>query len=251
MGTSSLASVNHDSPLGAGSVLTSLKPMAMGLLSTICILLAKKEEMGRGRTWGVGNCCRVGNNSREGLGNTFQYSLLENPMDRGAWRATDHRVAESWTQLKQLSMHARMHACTHPTAGSLQEIWSKSQPIHSYFRWVIHSFSANISHCFWLQQSPLIHSFAFSSFSYPQSTTVQKYNMKYSRNKQFRSFKKHSVLIIMIKFHAISLLPHPAPDVNHLFVWSVSPVGHLAAILVIRSTVRVLQCSCSTNPYFT
>ena len=27
-------------------------------------------------------------------------------MDRGAWRATVHRVAKSWTQLKQLSMHA-------------------------------------------------------------------------------------------------------------------------------------------------
>ena len=28
---------------------------------------------------------------------------LENPMDRGAWWATAHRVAKSWTQLKQLS----------------------------------------------------------------------------------------------------------------------------------------------------
>ena len=27
-------------------------------------------------------------------------------MDRGAWRATVHRVAKSWTRLKQLSMHA-------------------------------------------------------------------------------------------------------------------------------------------------
>ena len=26
-------------------------------------------------------------------------------MDRGAWQATVHRVAKSWTQLKQLSMH--------------------------------------------------------------------------------------------------------------------------------------------------
>ena len=30
----------------------------------------------------------------EGNGNPFQYSRLENPMDRGAWRATDHGVAE-------------------------------------------------------------------------------------------------------------------------------------------------------------
>ena len=35
-----------------------------------------------------------------GHGNPLQYSCLENPMDRGAWRATVHWVAKSWTQLK-------------------------------------------------------------------------------------------------------------------------------------------------------
>ena len=30
-----------------------------------------------------------------GNGNPFQYSCLQNPMDREAWRATDHRVAKS------------------------------------------------------------------------------------------------------------------------------------------------------------
>ena len=29
-----------------------------------------------------------------GHGNPVQYSCLENPMDRGAWRATVHRVTE-------------------------------------------------------------------------------------------------------------------------------------------------------------
>ena len=29
----------------------------------------------------------------------LQYSYLENPMDRGAWRATVHRVAKSRTRL--------------------------------------------------------------------------------------------------------------------------------------------------------
>ena len=33
-------------------------------------------------------------------GNPLQYSCLENPMDRGAWRAMVHGVTESWTQLK-------------------------------------------------------------------------------------------------------------------------------------------------------
>ena len=32
-----------------------------------------------------------------GHGNTLQYSCLENPMDRGDWRATVHRVTKSWT----------------------------------------------------------------------------------------------------------------------------------------------------------
>ena len=35
-------------------------------------------------------------------GNPFQYSCLENPMDRGAWRPTVHGVAKSWTQLSDL-----------------------------------------------------------------------------------------------------------------------------------------------------
>ena len=34
-------------------------------------------------------------------GNPLQYSCLGNPTDRGAWRATVHRVARSWTQLSE------------------------------------------------------------------------------------------------------------------------------------------------------
>ena len=40
-----------------------------------------------------------------GHSNPFQYSCLENSMDRGAWQAMVHRVAKSQTQLKWLSMH--------------------------------------------------------------------------------------------------------------------------------------------------
>ena len=38
-------------------------------------------------------------------GNPLQDSCLENPVDRGAGQATFHRVAQSQTQLKGLSMH--------------------------------------------------------------------------------------------------------------------------------------------------
>ena len=40
----------------------------------------------------------------EGNGDPLQYSCLENPMDRGAWWAAVHGVAQSQTQLKRLSM---------------------------------------------------------------------------------------------------------------------------------------------------
>ena len=41
-----------------------------------------------------------------GHGNPLQYSCLENPMDRRAWRAIVHRVAKSQTRLNELSKHA-------------------------------------------------------------------------------------------------------------------------------------------------
>ena len=34
-----------------------------------------------------------------GNGNPLLYSFLENSMDRGAWQATVHGVAKSWTRL--------------------------------------------------------------------------------------------------------------------------------------------------------
>ena len=39
----------------------------------------------------------LGRSLGEGNGNPFQYSCLENPMDRGAWQATFHRVTKSQT----------------------------------------------------------------------------------------------------------------------------------------------------------
>ena len=45
----------------------------------------------------VGLTLGLGRYTGEGNGNPLQYSCLGNPMDRGAWQATDHRVAKSWT----------------------------------------------------------------------------------------------------------------------------------------------------------
>ena len=38
-----------------------------------------------------------GRSSGEGNGNSLQYSCLENPMDRGVWRAIVHGIANRWT----------------------------------------------------------------------------------------------------------------------------------------------------------
>ena len=42
----------------------------------------------------------------EGDGTPLQHSCLENPMDGGAWQATVHAVAKSWTGLSDLAAAA-------------------------------------------------------------------------------------------------------------------------------------------------
>jgi len=40
---------------------------------------------------------QLGRSPGEGNNSPLQYSCLENFMERGAWQATIHRVAKSWT----------------------------------------------------------------------------------------------------------------------------------------------------------
>ena len=44
----------------------------------------------------------------EGHGNLLQYSCLENPVDRGAWWAAVHGVAQSRTRQKRLSSSSKV-----------------------------------------------------------------------------------------------------------------------------------------------
>ena len=46
-----------------------------------------------------------GRSPGEGHGNPLQYSSLEKPMDKGAWRAAVHSITKSQTRLKGLSTH--------------------------------------------------------------------------------------------------------------------------------------------------
>ena len=58
-------------------------------------LVVKNSPASARDTGDMGSIPRSGRSPGGGNGNAFQYSCLENPMDRGAWWAMVHRVAES------------------------------------------------------------------------------------------------------------------------------------------------------------
>ena len=51
----------------------------------------------------MGSIPGLGRSPGGGPGNPLQCSCLENPMDRGGWWATVHRVAKSQTRLSDLA----------------------------------------------------------------------------------------------------------------------------------------------------
>ena len=61
-----------------------------------------------------------GRSPGEGNGNPLQYSCLENSKDRGAWWATVHGVAKSWTQLSPHTTSMKHRKCS-------QRIWVQVQ----------------------------------------------------------------------------------------------------------------------------
>ena len=67
-----------------------------------------------------------------GNDNPFQYSSIENTMDRGAWWVTVHRVTKSQTQL---SMHTFIEGdmCSTPALGRVHVLQSKLKTMcHKY-----------------------------------------------------------------------------------------------------------------------
>ena len=65
--------------------------------------VGEESACNAGDTGDVGSVPGSGRSPEGGDGNLLQYSCLENPMDRGAWQATVHGVAKSWTRQKQMS----------------------------------------------------------------------------------------------------------------------------------------------------
>ena len=71
------------------------------------VLVVRNPCASTGDIRDVGSIPGSGRSSGGGHGNTLSYTCLENPMDRGPWRATVHRVVKNQTQPSDL---ARMHA---------------------------------------------------------------------------------------------------------------------------------------------
>ena len=72
--------------------------------SQLALVVNPPANAGNGRD--VGSIPGSRRSPGGGHGSPLQYSCLEDPMDRGAWQATVHRVTKSQTQLKQLGTHA-------------------------------------------------------------------------------------------------------------------------------------------------
>ena len=90
---------------------TPISPPWFRPRSSQVALMVKNLLANAGDIRDVGSIPGFGRSPGGGHSNPLQYSCLKNPMDRGAWQATVCGVVQSRTQLKRLSMHARI---SHP-----------------------------------------------------------------------------------------------------------------------------------------
>ena len=105
---------------GQGGGVTEMKPslLLLSVVDSICLsvfsLDAHKTSGGSDsresacNEGDLGLIPGLGRSPRGGHSNPLHYSCLDNPMDRGAWQTVVHRVAQSQTWLKRLSMHVGM-----------------------------------------------------------------------------------------------------------------------------------------------
>ena len=76
------------------------------------MLVIKNPAASTGGVRDLGSIPGLGRSPGGGRGNRLRYSCLENPIDRGAWRAVVHGVTKSRTRLKLLSTHAHIYRRT-------------------------------------------------------------------------------------------------------------------------------------------
>ena len=75
-----------------------------------------------GDTGGEGSIPGSGRSPRGGYGNTLQYSCLENPMDRGAWRANGPCVCKESSRTE----HAHPYE-SEPIVGIMLDIYNSNR----------------------------------------------------------------------------------------------------------------------------
>ena len=78
--------------------------------------MVKNPPTNEGDAGDTGSVPGLGRSPGRGNGNPLQYSCLKNLMDGGAWQATVHGVAKSWTQLSDFTFFSSMVTRRH---GSL------------------------------------------------------------------------------------------------------------------------------------
>ena len=84
----------------------SNKAFTSTILPAQVALVVKNSPANAADIRDVGSIPGSGRFHGEEYSNPLQHSCLENPLGRGAWRATVHRFAKSRTWLKQFSTHA-------------------------------------------------------------------------------------------------------------------------------------------------
>ena len=138
-------------------------------------LVVKNPPVNAGDIRDTGSIPGSGRPLGGGHGHPIQSSFLENPMDRGAWRAMVPGAAKSQTRLKQLSTHTCTHAqypqgivSKTPTDqeiyGCSRPLWKMSGYLHiahftsslEFFKYLIQC-KCYVNHCWHMAKS----SFAF------------------------------------------------------------------------------------------
>ena len=145
----------------------SVPATSQGLASTLfCTLLMPKRMLvvknlhtNVGSIRDSDSVPELGRSPGGGHGNPLQNSCLENPMDRGAYKTTVHRVTKSQIWLKWLSMHEvkekRKSSCfrcccilemrSKTVHDMVQEIWAEKKPLQFlYWKWRLHFLGSSV-----------------------------------------------------------------------------------------------------------